>query len=51
MAVPLSTYFMALTLAIRTCFYGETNGMPAATPRHPPLGSRKAQRMKPYSHE
>ena len=35
MAVPLSTYFMDLILAIRTCFYGETKGMRLPRPGTP----------------
>ena len=51
MAVPLSTYFMALILATGTCFRGETKGgMPAATPGIPSL-ELQGTGDKPYSYE
>jgi hypothetical protein len=42
MAVPLSTYLMALILAIGTCFCGETKkGCQAATPGIPLSGAAR----------
>ena len=49
MAVPLSTYFMALILAIGTCFCGDAKRDAGCHARHPPqeLQGTEAETLQP----